>query len=318
MAGVVRNWTKTLAVAALLTGAVMVCLAQSARTQSFEGGAEQANLPGSLSGSPLTGSLTGKLTGLHSNPLGGVPVVARNQATGAETRTITTKNGSYRFTGLEPGEYALESESPQLGRGHLEGIAVAAGYEAHVQAAIAPLPREAILAALCKRSLPGPEPEALPVTEAALAAEPLWTLPLSGRSLESPAPSTVEASARVGANDSQVPESGPLGKLKAGSATQTAEKLVQAVSKGRIVSGHDFSRAVNAAKSTRPLGPGGCFSRVRVKFRRFSAACKARTLRADPLRTAILNGSRHRPSDEQRIDLLHPGGTALGASLLPI
>jgi len=289
MAGVVRNWTKTLAVAALLTGAVMVCLAQSARTQSFEGGAEQANLPGSLSGSPLTGSLTGKLTGLHSNPLGGVPVVARNQATGAETRTITTKNGSYRFTGLEPGEYALESESPQLGRGHLEGIAVAAGYEAHVQAAIAPLPREAILAALCKRSLPGPEPEALPVTEAALAAEPLWTLPLSGRSLESPAPSTVEASARVGANDSQVPESGPLGKLKAGSATQTAEKLVQAVSKGRIVSGHDFSRAVNAAKSTRALAPAGCISPSLPDNRSFSAArasATSATVQALPLPTA--------------------------------
>jgi hypothetical protein len=68
MAGVERSWTKTLAVAALLMGAVTAGLAQSARTQSFEGG--------------LTGSLSGKLTDLHSNPLEGVPVVARNQATG--------------------------------------------------------------------------------------------------------------------------------------------------------------------------------------------------------------------------------------------
>jgi hypothetical protein len=38
-------------------------------------------------------------------------------------------------------------------------------------------------------------------------------------------------------------------------ALQAAEKRVEAVSEGRIVSGHDFSRAVNAAKSTRALAP---------------------------------------------------------------
>jgi hypothetical protein len=42
---------------------------------------------------------------------------------------------------------------------------------------------------------------------------------------------------------------------------EAAEELVDAVSKGRFVSGHDFSRAVNAAKSTRPLGPVGIFRR---------------------------------------------------------
>jgi hypothetical protein len=46
-----------------------------------------------------------------------------------------------------------------------------------------------------------------------------------------------------------------------------------------FVSGHDFSRAVTAAKSARPLGSGGCFSGFRAKFRFFSAACKARTNR---------------------------------------
>ena len=194
MAGVERSWTKTLAVAALLMGAVMACLAQSARAQSG-----------------LAGSLSGKLTDLHSNPLGGVLVVARNQATGAETRTTTTKNGSYRFTGLEPGEYSLEADSPQLGHGHVDGIVVDAGYEAKVQAAVElePLPRDASLAALRKTSQPRPEQEALPVRDAALAAEPLWTMPLSGRILESSAPSTFEASGRAGVNGSQVSEARP-------------------------------------------------------------------------------------------------------------
>ena len=194
MAEVERSWTKTLAVAALLMSAVAACLAQSARAQSG-----------------LAGSLSGKLTDLHSNPLGGVLVVARNQATGAETRAITTKNGSYRFTGLEPGEYSLEADSPQLGHGHVDGIVVDAGYEAKVQAAVElePLPRDASLAALRKTSQPRPEQEALPVRDAALAAEPLWTMPLSGRILESSAPSTFEASGRAGVNGSQVSEARP-------------------------------------------------------------------------------------------------------------
>ncbi len=237
MAGVERSWTKTLAVAALLIGAATVCIAQSAQTPSLEGGAQ----------AKLAGSLTGRLTDLHSNPLAGVAVVVRNQTRGAEARTTTTKNGSYRFTGLEPGEYALDAESPQLGHGHLEGIVVNAGFEAHVQAAmeLEPLPREPILAALRKKSETGPEPEALPVNEAALAAEPLLLLPVSARRLadlpksgpeteivtlnaslaaeplrtlklagpdrESSAPSTLEASSsvQVGANDSQVSEARP-------------------------------------------------------------------------------------------------------------
>jgi hypothetical protein len=214
-------------------GAVTACLAQSARTQSVEDGS--------------AGSLSGKLTDLHSNPLDGVLVVARNQITGAETHTITTKNGSYRFVGLEPGEYALEAESPQLGRGHLDGIVVNGGYEAQVQVAmeLEPFPREAILAALRKRSQPGPEQEAVQVKEAALAtepllllpvsarrladlagdgpkpeisvfselisSEPLWMLALDGQILESSVPVTTEASAlaRVGADDSPVSDARP-------------------------------------------------------------------------------------------------------------
>jgi hypothetical protein len=234
MAGVQRSWTKTLAVAALLIGAVAACLPQSAQNQSVEDGTQ----------AKLAGSLTGKLTDLHSNPLGGVVVVARNQATGAETRTITAKNGSYRFTGLEPGEYSLDAESPQLGRGHLDGVVVNAGYEAHVQAAmeLEPLPREPILAELRQRSEPGPEPEALPVNEAALAAEPLVMLPVSARrlaDLAGPGPGTeivtlnallaaeplrmLEDSAQAGVNGFQVSEAGSGGGNTAHSQVPKSE-----------------------------------------------------------------------------------------------
>ena len=56
-------------------------------------------------------------------------------------------------------------------------------------------------------------------------------------------------------------------------ASHTAEKPVECVSKGRFVSGHDFSRAVNATKSTRALAPEGNFPGVRIKSTPFSAVC---------------------------------------------
>ncbi len=141
-----------------------------------------------------TGSLAGKVTDLHSRPLEGVAVVLRNQATGAEARTITTKNGAYRFNGLEPGEYSLTAESPQLGRGQVEWIVVAAGHEARVQAAIElePLPHSPLLAALPVEvhpkiekqpwlNRPVLETETLPVGDVALTAEPVRLLPLRGQ-----------------------------------------------------------------------------------------------------------------------------------------
>jgi hypothetical protein len=82
------------------------------------------------------GSLAGTLTDLNSAPLAGVAVVLRNTATGAETRTITMRNGSYRFAALDAGEYTLAAESALLGHGLLEGVTISAGHEARVQAAI--------------------------------------------------------------------------------------------------------------------------------------------------------------------------------------
>ena len=110
-----RLQTKTLALAALLTmiGAGSVSLAQSGN-----------------------GTLAGRLTDLQSRPLSEVTVTLRNTATGAEARTTTSRNGSYRLSGLGPGTYALEAESAGRGRGRVDGIVIAAGHEARVQAAI--------------------------------------------------------------------------------------------------------------------------------------------------------------------------------------
>jgi hypothetical protein len=89
-----------------------------------------------LAQSPARGSLAGKLTDLHSKPLDGATFVLRNVATGTEARTTSAKNGSYRFVGLEPGEYSLEAANPELGHGQLRGIFISAGHEARIQAAV--------------------------------------------------------------------------------------------------------------------------------------------------------------------------------------
>lgn len=114
MAGVKRGWVKPLAVAVLLFGAGMHMHAQSTRS----------------------GSLTGKLTDLHSAPLARASVVLRNQATGAEMRTTTTRNGEYRFTALDAGTYTIEADSGRVGHGRLSGILVSAGHDARVQTAM--------------------------------------------------------------------------------------------------------------------------------------------------------------------------------------
>ena len=177
------SWAKTLAVAVLLMGAGAAGFTQSPQIEPAE--------------NDSTGALTGKLTDLYSRPLEGVAVVVRNQATGAEARTITTKNGVYRFSGLEPGEYTLTAESPQLGRGQVKWIAVAAGHEARVQVALefALPPPGTELAAQPERKQPWLnrpilETEALPRSDAELATEPLQLLTLSGRRVSAEIPLT--------------------------------------------------------------------------------------------------------------------------------
>jgi hypothetical protein len=114
MAVVSRNWATPLAVAVLLLGTGITARAHSVPS----------------------GSLSGKLTDMYSSPLAGATIVARNLASGAEMRTVTARDGGYRFESLEAGEYTLEANSPNLGRGHLQGIHVSAGHLARVQAAM--------------------------------------------------------------------------------------------------------------------------------------------------------------------------------------
>jgi hypothetical protein len=90
------------------------------------------------------GSLSGTVTDLYSRPVGGASLVLRNAATGARSTATTGKNGAYRFTGLMPGEYTLEADSPRLGEGQIAGIFVSSGHEARVQAAVDFEPRPAM------------------------------------------------------------------------------------------------------------------------------------------------------------------------------
>ncbi len=87
--------------------------------------------------SPASGSLSGRLTDLHSDSVGGAIVILRNTVTGAEVRTATSRNGSYRFSLLAPGDYSLLALSPRLGQGEVDNIQIAAGHESRVQAALA-------------------------------------------------------------------------------------------------------------------------------------------------------------------------------------
>jgi hypothetical protein len=186
MAGVGQSWIKPLALAVLLAGAWALVFAQLAHAQSS---------PAQPTPSGSSGSLSGRLTDLHSRPMDSATVVMRNQATGAETRTITAKNGTYRFSALEPGEYTLEAESPQLGRGQVEDIVVDAGHEARVQAALEfkPLTPSANLAALVETKLLDAKradlarveivPVSIPANSVDWAFEAPQTLPMAGRRL---------------------------------------------------------------------------------------------------------------------------------------
>jgi hypothetical protein len=111
--------------------------------------------------------------------LDGATVIVRNQATGAEARTSTARNGTYKFVGLDAGEYTLEADSEQLGQGSLEGILVTAGHESRLQTAMRlefppPKPIQLVFHDI---------PQVAQLVSAALPAEPLQTLSLSGQSL---------------------------------------------------------------------------------------------------------------------------------------
>ena len=146
------SWTKPLVRAALL-------IALIASGASWSGFAQ----------SP-TGSLIGKLTDLYSKPLEGASLTLRNQATGAELRTTTTKGGNYSFKGIEPGDYSLEALSLHLGHGSVNGIEVIAGHEERVQIAVqlTPASREEVAAAAAPIAAKSTSPMGDKVTTASL------------------------------------------------------------------------------------------------------------------------------------------------------
>jgi hypothetical protein len=125
--------------AALVCALIVDAAGSAALGQGQAGAAERKEVAAVGAGATIggkPGSLSGRLTDLHSVALDGAKVMLRNVATGAEVRTVTQKNGNYRFTGLAAGEYTLAAESESLGEGSLDGIFVSSGSEARVQAAM--------------------------------------------------------------------------------------------------------------------------------------------------------------------------------------
>jgi hypothetical protein len=135
MADASRKKIQLLLVAALCLGAHTAVFAQSAPVQSDL--AQSAPQHSVQIQSPQSGSLAGRLTDLHSTPLAGVTLVLRNEVTGAEIRTSTSKNGAFRFPSLDAASYTLDADAAKLGHGRLEGIVVTGGVESRVQAAMA-------------------------------------------------------------------------------------------------------------------------------------------------------------------------------------
>ncbi|HKF46575.1 MAG TPA: carboxypeptidase regulatory-like domain-containing protein [Terracidiphilus sp.] len=161
------------------------------------------------------GGLQGILTDLYSHPLSGVTVVLRNTETGAETRAVTAKDGSYRAA-LMPGAYSLVAESPVLGQGQADGIVVTGGHSARIRTAIAlhrqPPANPALLAAAPWQPAAGvANPKHAPAAETAPQV----------RALSGPVPAPVSEIAKL------APPDGPLSP-----ALQPANASARAASLG--------------------------------------------------------------------------------------
>jgi hypothetical protein len=151
-----------------------------------------------------SGTLDGRLTDWYSLPLVQAKVVVRNLATGVSETTITGKNGSYRLTGLPPGEYQLEAAVPELGRGRVDGIIISAGHATRVQAALVmELPKSSIPPASDAREL---DPLA-PVVSTRISSEELASVPLPERDWQAIAATTPAAnpSGRLGGDFAEQP-----------------------------------------------------------------------------------------------------------------
>jgi hypothetical protein len=180
-----RNWTATLALLLAMAGGAMGAPAQA------------VNRPPAP-----TGSIAGKLTDLYSKPLAGASVVLRNESTGAETRTVTSGNGSYRLAGLVPGTYTLEADSPRLGHGQLETIQVVSGHETRLQSAMAlVLPAAVEKAPAVTAQLAPAQHEVAPV----VSPPTLAPVPLVGNPAPEPTAAKVPLVAEIAPNQTAPP-----------------------------------------------------------------------------------------------------------------
>ena len=175
MAGTKLKLVHCLVLNALLA---YLCVAGAAQSSPSARSASDLSRPVQIQ-PPPSGSISGKLTDLHSSPLAGVSIVLRNPSTGAAARTITGRNGAFRFASLDAGEYTLDADQPQLGHGSLEGIVVSGGVESHVQAAMNFEPSAPPLLAIA-----APKSQ---IVSPAVAPPPPSTLAKSSSSLQQPA-----------------------------------------------------------------------------------------------------------------------------------
>lgn len=180
--------------------------------------------PWAIFAQTANGSLAGRLTDLHSKPLSDVTVTVRNTATGAESHTTTGRNGSYRLNALGPGTYALQAESAVGRQGHVEGIVIAAGHEARVQAAIELVepgpemttkrqeqPASKWMSSSSERLVPETRPDEV---SAAVSAEKVRILPLAGQKIPQPMIADVTES-RPDENLGNLSVASPKSQLKA-------------------------------------------------------------------------------------------------------
>ena len=160
-------------------------------------------------------------------------MVVRNLSTGATTRGVTGKNGSYRFTGLGPGEYRLEADVPQLGKGAVEGILISAGHATRVQAALVmELPVQTAPQTPIDAEVHGLDP-VTPAVTTMIASDELNALPISSRNWQEFAAITPAANpASQGGQGSELSgtESGDESfgqslSMEGGSAFQTASSV---------------------------------------------------------------------------------------------
>jgi hypothetical protein len=167
--------------------ALALCCVASGWLAQFAVAGPKGDKPAAAQTGSGSGSIDGRLTDWHSMPLEQATVVVRNLATGESETTVTGKNGVYRLAGLGPGEYSLEAEVPELGKGRVEGIVIAAGHATRVQAAL--------VMELPRISLPVPaenqEMDILsPAVSTRITAEELSSMPLPERNWQAIAATT--------------------------------------------------------------------------------------------------------------------------------